>query len=98
MQAFEALLESAIATPAEDSSSLSRSSSRKTKAASAATGHAYRALRQLVVSQCDDPDLLRCGLEKVRAQDGTVEWVAPESKERFVREGKACLVWNHQGA
>ena len=51
-----------------------------------------------LVSQCDDPDLLRCGLEKVRAQDGTVEWVAPESKERFVREGKACLVWNHQGA
>ena len=50
------------------------------------------------MSQCDDPDLLRCGLEKVRAQDGTVEWVAPESKERFVREGKACLVWNHQGA
>ena len=45
MQAFEALLESAIATPAEDSSSLSRSSSRKTKAASAATGHVYRALR-----------------------------------------------------
>ena len=58
----------------------------------------YRALRQLVVGQCDDPDLLRCGLEKVRAQDGTVEWVAPESKERFVREGKACLVWNQQGA
>ena len=98
VQAFEALLESAIATPAGDSSSLSRSSSRKTNAASAATGNAYRALRQLVVGQCDDPDLLRCGLEKVRAQDGTVEWVAPESKERFVREGKACLVWNQQGA
>ena len=40
--------------------------------------------------------LLRCGLEKVKAVDGTVEWVAPESKERFVKEGAACLIWNQQ--
>ena len=28
---------------------------------------------------------------------GTVEWVAPESKERFVREGADCLIWNRRG-
>ena len=33
---------------------------------------------------------------KVKAVDGTVEWVAPESKERFVKEGAACLIWNQQ--
>ena len=62
MQAFEALLESAIATPAEDSSSLSRSSSRKTKAASAATGHAFRIPRNMaciwsIVSDCSEVQL-----------------------------------------
>ena len=41
--------------------------------------------------------MLRCGLEKVAAEDGTVEWVAPESKERFVREGAGCLIWNRRG-
>ena len=35
--------------------------------------------------QCDDPALVRCGLEKCVAADGTVEWVAPQSKERFAR-------------
>ena len=53
-----------------------------------------RTLQQLVEHQCNDPLLLQCGLEKVKADDGTVEWVAPESKERFIKEGAACLVWN----
>ena len=60
---------------------------------SAATGSAYRALKLLVESTCGDPALLRCGLEKVWAEDGTVE-----SKERFVREGAGCLIWNRRGS
>ena len=70
---------------------------RKSNVESAATGSAYRALKLLVESMCGDPALLRCGLEKVWAEDGTVEWVAPESKERFVRDGADCLIWNRRG-
>ena len=70
------------------------SSRRSSNTATPATGKAYRALQQLVEHQCNDPLLLQCGLEKVKADDGTVEWVAPESKERFIKEGAACLVWN----
>ena len=41
----------------------------------------------------------RCGPEKVQAEDGTVEWVAPESKERLaascaraqVSLGQSCV-------
>ena len=104
VQAFEALLESAIPeaegerdiSPSRTSKrdSASSSSRRSSNTATAATGKAYRALQQLVEHQCDDPLLLQCGLEKVKAEDGTVEWVAPESKERFIKEGAACLVWN----
>lgn len=47
-----------------------------------------------VEEQCDDPNLMRCGLEKCVAADGSVEWVAPESKERFACEGAKCLIWN----
>ena len=65
--------------------------SRLSRAASsgyeAATGKAYRALQMLIDKQCGDKELLHCGLEKVKANDGTVEWVAPESKERFVERG-----------
>ena len=103
VEAFEAMLDSA-AQPAEASpsrrSSSSRNStrsSRRSNAESAATGSAYRALKLLVGSMCGDPALLRCGLEKVQAEDGTVEWVAPYSKERFVREGADCLIWNRRG-
>ena len=88
VQAFEALLKSAIAPPAE------KGTQKKKHAVSETTGVAYRALRQLVKNQCDDPDLLQCGLEKVTAQDGTIEWVAAESKERFIKAGAACLIWN----
>ena len=27
-------------------------------------------------------------------QDGTIEWTTPESAEKFVAEGQACLIWN----
>eukprot|EP00964_Phaeocystis_antarctica_P122885 scaffold86519_cov63-Phaeocystis_antarctica.AAC.4 len=91
------------AEPAEGTpsrlSKYSRNAARKSNVESAATGSAYRALKLLVESMCGDPALLRCGLEKVWAEDGTVEWVAPESKERFVREGAASYgtgagAWN----
>ena len=45
-----------------------------------------------VEEQCDDPNF--CGLEKCVAADGSVEWVSPDSKERFAREGAKCLIWN----
>lgn len=102
VQAFQALLESAIPeaeregaiSPSRTSKKERVSSRRSSNTARAATGKAYRALQQLVEHQCNDPLLLQCGLEKVKADDGTVEWVAPESKERFIKEGAACLVWN----
>ena len=31
---------------------------------------------------------------KVRANDGTIEFVAPESAAKFKAEGSKCLVWN----
>ena len=104
VEAFEAMLDSAAssAEPAEGSpsrrSKYSRSATRKSNVESAATGSAYRALKLLVEGMCGDPALLRCGLEKVWAEDGAVEWVAPESKARFVREGADCLIWNRRGS
>ena len=34
--------------------------------------------------QCDDPNLMQCGLEKCVAVDGSVEWVSAHSKVRLV--------------
>ena len=104
VEAFEAMLDSAAssAEPAEGTpsrlSKYSRNAARKSNVESAATGSAYRALKLLVESMCGDPALLRCGLEKAWAEDGTVEWVAPESRERFLREGADCLIWNRRGS
>ena len=64
----------------------------------AATGKAYRALRTLVSEQCDDPDLQFCGFEKVKARDGTVEWVTEDSKAKFTFEGAASLIWKKNAA
>ena len=91
---------------------MSSESSRST----AATGKAYRALKELVRAvlvtlsaalatalnpnlapapdpttltptqveqQCNDPQLMHCGLEKCVAADGSVEWVAAHSKARL---------------
>ena len=65
-----------------------------TKGAKVATGKSYKALRQIINSQCNDRELIYCGMQKVRANDGTIEFVAPESIDKFKAEGKACLVWN----
>ena len=34
--------------------------------------------------QCEDPNLIQCGLEKCVAVDGSVEWVSAHSKVRLV--------------
>jgi tRNA A-37 threonylcarbamoyl transferase component Bud32 len=65
-----------------------------TKGAKVATGKAYKALRKIINSQCNDAELIHCGMRKVRANDGTIEFVAPESAEKFKIEGRSCLVWN----
>ena len=67
----------------------------KKKGLKAATGKAYKALRKLLDEQCEDKYLVHCPLKKVRAEDGTIEFVSAETKERFVREGAKSLVWNH---
>ena len=58
------------------------------------TGKAYKALRQIINNQCNDRELIYCGMQKVRANDGTIEFVSPDSAERFRAEGSKCLVWN----
>ena len=93
---FEALLDSA-ASEGYNSSVSSEASTSKGKSwlggapsvsseasrNTAATGKAYRALKDLVEEQCKDPQLMHCGLEKCVANDGTVEWVAAHSKARL---------------
>jgi len=103
---FEALLDSAAAEGYTSSQSGETPSTKKywlggeksvsseTSRTAAATGKAYRALKDLVEEQCSDPKLMQCGLEKCVASDGSVEWVAAHSKERFQLEGSKCLIWN----
>ena len=93
---FEALLDSA-ASEGYNSSQSSEASTSKGKSwlggapsvsseasrNTAATGKAYRALKDLVEEQCKDPQLMHCGLEKCVAADGSVEWVAAHSKARL---------------
>ena len=122
---FEELLDSAAsaatagpsqsqdATPLKTRWLGSNSVSSESSRTAAATGKAYRALKDLVGAsqscrahnlthpsrprkwccavalalsraqveeQCNDPKLMQCGLEKVVASDGSVEWVASHSK------------------
>ena len=60
----------------------------------AVSGKSYKALRQIINQQCRDQELTYCGMQKVRADDGTIEFVAPESVATFKAHGKACLVWH----
>ena len=72
-------------------------STRESGTQVAATDNAYRALRSLVETQCEDPNLVLCHMTKVVASDGTVEWVTEESKSRFLDPetgGAKCLIWN----
>ena len=87
---FEALLDSAAAEGAPSSPAVSSETLTETSVTSrttAATGKAYRALKDLVEEQCKDPQLMHCGLEKCVANDGTVEWVAAHSKARLEPQG-----------
>ena len=65
-----------------------------TRGAKAVTGKSYKALRQIINSQCSDPELQYCEMQKVRANDGTIEFVSPASVEMFKTQGAPCLVWN----
>ena len=97
---FEALLDSAASEGYNSSVSSEASTSKgkswlggaasvssETSRSTAATGKAYRALKDLVEEQCKDPQLMHCGLEKCVANDGTVEWVAAHSKARLEPQG-----------
>ena len=42
-----------------------------------------------------DKHLEHCGLAKACAADGTIEFVSAETRERFLSEGSACLIWTH---
>ena len=51
---------------------------------------AYTLLRTTI--ETEDPELARCGLERLRAGDGTVAWVRPgASAERFRLDGQRAL-------
>ena len=113
VQEFELLLQRAKDAQAalceetsEGMTSKEKRKSRKSKRASgesnvqvAATDNAYRALRSLVETQCEDPNLVLCQMTKMVAPDGTVEWVTEESKARFLDPetgGAKCLIWNQK--
>ena len=64
----------------------------------AATGQAYKMLRKVLDVQCKDKYLEHCSMHKVRAKDGTIEFVSEETKARFISQGKSCLIWNTQAA
>ena len=68
--------------------------SSPTRDAKAVTGKSYKALRQIINNQCGDPELEYCEMQKVRANDGTIEFVSPASVEMFKTQGAPCLVWN----
>jgi hypothetical protein len=64
----------------------------------AATGQAYKMLRKVLDVQCNDKYLEHCSMQRVRAKDGTIEFVSEGTKGRFISKGKSCLVWNTQAA
>ena len=64
----------------------------------AATGQAYKMLRKVLDVQCNDKYLEHCSMQRVRAKDGTIEFVSEETKARFISKGKSCLIWNTQAA
>jgi hypothetical protein len=55
-----------------------------------ATGASYRALRALVLEQ--DPHLFRTGLDRVQANDRSVEWVSERGAAAFREQGRRALL------
>ena len=92
MRSFELLTSTDVSEVATNTGLMDQRS--PTKGAKVATGKAYKALLKIINSQCNDAELIHCGMRKVRANDGTIEFVAPESADKFKIEGRACLVWN----
>ena len=54
----------------------------------AAAGQAYKMLRKVLDVQCNDKYLEHCSMHRVRAKDGTIEFVSEETKARFISQGK----------
>ena len=65
-------------------------------AVKAATGRAYKQLREMLKDQCKDEYLVHCEMTKEKARDGSIEFVSADSKERFVQNGQQCLIWNDE--
>jgi len=91
LEQAESIEDAPMASPPVSAKPTGRGASSITKAA---TGKAYKALRKLLDEQCHDKQLTHCELKKARAKDGTIEFVSAESRERFLREGAKCLIWN----
>ena len=49
----------------------------------------------MLKEQCNDEYLTQCELKRVRADDGTIEFVSDATREQFQREGAKCLVWRN---
>jgi len=77
-------------------STLFSASPSAAKAVKAATGQAYKQLRKIVKDQCKDEYLEHCEMIKVKAHDGSIEFVSAGSKERFIHFGQLCLIWNDE--
>ena len=95
LEQAESIEDAPVAASSASAKSTGRGASSTTKAA---TGKAYKALRKLLSEQCHDQELMHCELKKARAADGTIEFVSAESRERFMREGGQCLIWNQLAA
>ena len=91
LRSFEVLTSTNQLQKQGTSANLDRS---PTRGAKAVTGKSYKALRQIINNQCGDPELQYCDMQKVRANDGTIEFVPPASVETFKTQGAPCLVWN----
>jgi len=76
----------------DDESSTSASPSK----AKAATGRAYKQLRKMLKEQCEDEYLVHCEMTKVKARDGSIEFVSAGSRERFLHFGQRALIWNDE--
>lgn len=97
VQAFEAqAIRDYIDTIVDAAPSAAGSSGEALAEARPATAADFRALKALVEKA--DPQLLHCGLTLAVADDGTVEWVAPDVLARFKAHGRAALQYETVGA
>ena len=50
----------------------------------------------MLKDQCEDEYLVHCEMTKEKANDGSIEFVSAESKDRFLHFGQQCLIWNDE--